>query len=72
MKTYSFTNIQKFTSKYGTIRLRQDSGGVVAEAKKAGFFTDDTIWEEGPFTTVLEAMNHLDEDLGKWLKDQWW
>ena len=72
MNTYSFTNIQKFTSKYGTIRLKQDSGGVVAEAKKAGFFTDDTIWEEGPFATVLEAMNHMEHDLGEWLEDQWW
>ena len=72
MKTYSYANIHEFTSKYGTIKLEQDKGGVVAEAQKAGFFTDDTVWKDGPFMTVVEAMNQMDKDLGDWLKQQWW
>ena len=72
MKTYNYSNIQEFTDKYGTIKLHQDKSGVVAEAKKAGFLLDNTIWEDGPFVTVLEAMNKMDQDLGEWIKAQWW
>ncbi len=68
----SYSNIQKFTRKYGTIQLKQDAGGVVVEAKKPGFLVEDTVYEEGPFATVLEAMNQMEQELGEWMKDQWW
>ena len=72
MKTYNYSNIQKFTDKYGSIKFLQDKNGVVVEVKKAGVLMDNTIWEEGPFVTVFEAMNKIDHVLEEWLKTQWW
>ena len=72
MKTYNYANIQKFTDKYGSINFYQDKEGVLAKAQKKGVLMDNTIWEEGPFVTVFEAMNKMDRVLGEWLKTQWW
>ena len=72
MKTYNYANIQKFADKYGSINFYQDKEGVRAKALKKGVLLDNTIWEEGPFVTVFEAMNQMDRVLGEWLKTQWW
>ncbi|MEM8856850.1 MAG: hypothetical protein AAGD96_00930 [Chloroflexota bacterium] len=72
MSAQPYKHVQTFTSKYGTVSLKQDNVGVTGEAQVPGILIYETIWKEGPFGSIPEAMNRLDQVLEKWLQNARW
>lgn len=71
MATETFEHIRRFTQEYGTVSLTQDEVGVTGEATAPGILIYEKVWQGGPYDSFPEAMEHLNQELGKWLKNKW-
>ncbi|MFK7803314.1 MAG: hypothetical protein AB8G95_16890 [Anaerolineae bacterium] len=71
MASEPYAYIHQFTQKYGTVRLEQDDVGVTGEAVAPGVLIYETVWKGGPYASLPEAMNSLDQELEKWLQNKW-
>ena len=71
MAAEAFEHIQRFTREFGTISLKQDDVGVTGEATAPGILIYEKVWQGGPYATLPEAMQKLDQELGKWLENKW-